>query len=172
MFQLGECYYLSNKKMALEGQKYAANNPYFLLSFSVSFTSQAFALELYFKSLKTIHDGFFVSGHSLWDLFEKLPAEYQLKIREYYKEHQVVFEAKRMKLMEADPNLKNMPKPDFSFDKTLKSSENAFPKYRYLFQENINRGECVLTGTIYATRKLIHELRPTWTPLVSFNLVV
>ena len=124
----------------------------------------AFALELYLKCL-LMAGGHAGSGHDLWKLFFRLPANDQMAIRRHFGDSifpQVVEVVNRVEMGE----LPRSSLDTFDFEVCLRRSATAFHKFRYFHEGLMEDGDgWTAGGIVNATRRRILDLYPDWANL-------
>ncbi len=130
------------------------------LQMAPEFTCAAFALELYFKSLRLVRkpDSPLLWGHDLWELFSKQDSRDKRRIASLFAKPTAVSLAMRR---ETESQLGHPLTVEFC----LKQSRNAFKQIRYLFEGKFKGW--IAWDVLHATRAVILELHPGWGPVLN-----
>jgi hypothetical protein len=118
----------------------------------------SFALELYFKCLIAIDQGFHErSEHNFKKLFAMFSAETSTKVREAFDA------ARKSPLEEMAEQSPEFAKYDHSLEGVLDASQDAFVKLRYIFEGRFKHGEGFRASRlINALLTVIEQLKPEW----------
>ena len=111
-------------------------------------TLEAFALELYLKTLAVTEGKLLLKTHNLYKLFTNLSATTQTEIKERSAIH-ITTVGKQY----------NRPA---DFDQELKNSQDAFEVTRYIYERVPAYQGWTLSGVTRETRALIIHRHPTW----------
>jgi hypothetical protein len=118
----------------------------------------AFALELYFKSLRIMDKGAYSDEHNLRALFDQLGAPTQQRIR-------ALFVPYLLAAQKADDDISDAgghPRSTVNFDSVLDASRQAFKFLRYVHEGLPPMSGWSASGISKATRQAILERHPDW----------
>jgi hypothetical protein len=142
--------------LKMELRDISASSSYYP-SVEPAITVLTFALELYFKALICIDKGSSVKGHKLIDLFNQLLPDRKKRLAE-------LFDIEAMNDVWWQRLHKEKPAwlVDYSLEKVLKKSNDAFQDWRYYFESIGKSCEFVVSSVVPALRRLILEIKPEW----------